>query len=246
MKMIVYMLAAILLCIPGGGKEEQTHAEVHFKTEDNIKIFGRMQYPGKLSKPVPVIILIHQGGSSSEEWLELPLWKQLLDEGFALLAYDVRGHGQSENDGGSMGDLFENPDRAPLDLMAAIDYLKKDPHINAEKIGIIGSSMGANLACAASANDDFPVQAVVSMSAKTADVQKLTRDAEDLEFNNAFFIASEEENYGMRSIWARELYKLTSGKKKMAIGKGQKHGSSILRSNKSFNKDIVDWFEVNF
>ena len=243
MKTAIFIWAALLWCMPQGRCGQEVPSEVHFKTKDNVEIYGRLQFPKETKRAVPAIILIHQGGSSSMEWLELPLWDQLLKEGFALLAYDVRGHGQSGNDGGSMDDLLQNPDRAPLDLLAAIHFLGKDPRIDASKIGIIGASMGADLACVAAALERFSVKSVVSMSPKVSAIQSLSGGEQTVSPKNAFFIASAEEQYGMRDKWAHELYKRTSGRKKVAIGKGEKHGSYILGSNKSLNQTIVAWFD---
>ena len=217
--------------------------EVDILTEDGIKISASYQYPKDLLKLTPVIILIHQGGSFRIEWLELSLWNQLLKQGYALLAYDVRLHGKSSKDAGDLMDLFNNPDRAPLDLLAVINFLEKDPLIDVNRIGILGASIGGNLAVVAASMDKYHIRSAVSISAKTSAVQNLSGMKAAIIPNNVFYIASKEEQNGLREKWAYELYEKTIGDKKIEIAKGDKHGSYILRESRSLNSSIIEWFK---
>ncbi len=223
-------------------QQERGISEVQFLTKDSIRINAGYQIPkGKIS-PAPAIILIHQGGSSMEEWYALPLWQRFLDEGYAILAYDIRQHGKSAKDDGDINDLFNNPNRAPFDLLAAIKFLEQDTRIDSLRIGIVGASIGANLACVAAASEKYHVKSAVSISAKVSAVQNLSGQKGPLSFRNVFYIASKEEQNGMRAQWANELYAETSGNKKLEIAEGDKHGSFILRENESLEKSIVEWF----
>ena len=159
------------------------------------------------------------------------------------MAYDVRQHGESEKDEGTLSDLFNNPKRAPLDLIAAIDFLKQDQNIDSDRIGIIGASIGANLACAAAASDVFNIKSIVSISAKTEAAQNLSGLAEPIKPKNAYFIASKNEQNGLRADWAEELFNKTTGERKLGIAAGDKHGSFILRSSKVLQDSIISWFE---
>jgi dipeptidyl aminopeptidase/acylaminoacyl peptidase len=71
-------------------------------------------------------------------------------------------------------DLFNNPNRAPLDLLAVIKFLEKDKKIDPDRIGILGASIGANLAVVAASMDNYHVRSAVSFSAKTSAVQNLS------------------------------------------------------------------------
>jgi dienelactone hydrolase len=217
--------------------------EVDILTKDGINISASYQYPEDQSKLIPVIILIHQGGSSRTEWLELSLWNQLLKQGYALLAYDIRIHGKSSKDDGDLMDLFNNPERAPLDLLAVIDFLEKDPLIDVNQIGILGASIGGNLAVVAASLDEYHIKSAVSISAKTSAVQNLSGMKEPVNLRNIFYIASEDEQNGLRKKWAYELYEKTTGYKKIEIAKGDKHGSYILRESRSLKSSIIDWFK---
>ncbi|WP_340074600.1 alpha/beta hydrolase [Leptobacterium sp. I13] len=217
--------------------------EIAFYTKDSIKISATYEYPEINKSTIPAIILIHQGGSSREEWLDLPLWNDLKAAGYALLAIDLRQHGKSAKDTGDIYDLFNNPNRAPLDLLAAIEFLKKDKHIDVERIGIIGASIGGNLACVAASSREYAIKSAVSLSAKTSAAQNLSGQKEPIVPKNVFYIASKEEQNGLRKEWSNELYGKTKGERKVEIASGDKHGSFILRKEKRLQEAIVYWFE---
>ena len=246
MKKILILSLFILMFFPENVISQfgKGPADIDIITQDGITISAGYQYPKDPLKLIPVIILIHQGGSSRIEWLELPLWNKLLEEGYALLAYDVRMHGKSSKDEGDLMDLFNNPNRAPLDLLAVIKFLEKDKKIDPNRIGILGASIGANLGVVAASMDKYHIRSVVSLSAKTSAVQSLSGMKEEIRPNNVFYIASENEQNGLREKWAYELFDKTTGKREIEIAKGDKHGSYILRKSKFLENRIMEWFEL--
>ncbi|MET2985940.1 alpha/beta fold hydrolase [Aureibaculum conchae] len=217
----------------------QDSLAVKITTKDSINISATYHLPKIKKAKIPAIILIHQGGSSREEWYGLSIIDKLLTQGYAVFAYDVRLHGDSDKDEGSLSDLFNNPNRAPNDLQAVIKFLQNDSRIDKNRIGIIGASIGGNLACMASENEN--IKSVVVLSAKTSAAQNLSGKTDPIVPKNAFYIASEEEQKGMRKKWAEELYKITLGEKRIEITKGNKHGSYILRDFKDTEDHIIDW-----
>ena len=242
MKYLIGTLIALWSTTNVLAQDDQRFKEVEYKTSDNITISASYQYPGNQQSSYPAIILIHQGGSSKKEWMDLPLTGKLLNEGYAVLAYDIRLHGDSGKDG-EFSDLFNNPNRSPIDLLATMGFLTQDKRIDASRIGIIGASIGSNLACVASASDDFDVKSAVSLSAKTSAVQNLSGKKETIVPRNVFYIASKNEQAGKREFWAKELYDLTKGERKIKIAPGDKHGSYILRENQDLEDEIIQWFK---
>lgn len=242
MKHIAFLIVVIFFTNNLLAQDKQSFKEVTFLTKDTIEISGLFKYPSKIEKTkFPAVILIHQGGSSKQEWIESSILNKLLKNGYAVLAYDIRLHGNSGKDG-EFSDLFNNPERAPMDLLAAINFLKQNKNIDSHRIGILGASIGANLACMAAASEKYNIKSAVSISAKTEAAQNLSGKKETIKPKNVFYIASKNEQNGKRDKWANELYALTNGLKKVEIGSGNKHGSHILKENKHLESEIIEWF----
>jgi pimeloyl-ACP methyl ester carboxylesterase len=93
------------------------------------------------------------GGADRDAWGEVPALLQA--QGYAALAFDFRGHGQSE------GKL--NPPSAAIDVEAALTFLRAHPQVEAERVALVGASMGG-LASVIVAASDADVDAVVVVS----------------------------------------------------------------------------------
>src|SRR5208282_4030624 len=72
----------------------------------------------------------------------------LAREGVASLRLDFRGSGESEGDFQSM-----TLSREIKDAKAALDFLRSQPGVNLERVGILGLSMGGYVAASVAAQD---------------------------------------------------------------------------------------------
>jgi hypothetical protein len=84
--------------------------------------------------------------------------EMLVRHGYGVLLLDPRGQGDSEGDPNMLGWTGER------DLHAAIDYLRTQPDVDAERIGGLGLSVGGELMLQAAAHDER-LRAVVSEGA---------------------------------------------------------------------------------
>ncbi|NRA91913.1 MAG: alpha/beta fold hydrolase, partial [Psychroserpens sp.] len=216
--------------------------KINLTTSDGLNLVAIYELP-KSEKKVPVVIFIHQGTSSKEEWYILKLWDNLIRNGYAILAFDLRIHGESDKDEGGYANLFRNPNRAPLDLEAAIKFLKTDERIDTDKIAVIGSSVGANLALIATTDESYGVKTAISISPNAEAVQNLYGKKEAIIPNNVFLISSDKDRNGVRKKWAQDLYDRSTGEKKIEITEGKDHGSHILSKNPYLNEMILNWLE---
>lgn len=237
------LLGLFFLTIANATDANQRKQKVHFKTDDNQTIVAWLEQPESIGNSHPAIILIHQGGSSKDEWTGLPLWHLLIKKGYAVLAYDIRQHGESSTDKDDIVDLFNNPKRAPLDLKAAIKFLNSQAAIDPERIGIIGASVGANLAVMASAIDAYPIRSAIAISGKADAAQNLANTQIPLKGQHLFVIASEGEQSGLRKQWAESFYQFAQKPKKLKIAVGSAHGSSILKEQPTLNTEIIQWLQ---
>lgn len=215
--------------------------EFILNTEDGFKLPATLLTPQ--SSNGAGIILIHQGGSDRSEWSFMH--DQLLEAGYVLISYDIRGMGASQMDNGAgktVENIYNSPHQAPLDLKAAITYLEMIPQVNNERIGILGASVGGNLAVVGSAT--MNIKSAVSISGKTQAVQNLA-GTKEISPKSIYFISSMESE-GARAKWAEEMYNMTEGPREIAItAEEQGHGVTILHDNPILQGEIIRWFENN-
>lgn len=95
--------------------------------------------PGKRTKPVPLVVLIHGLASSSVEFYDFP--ERLVAGGYAALTFDYRGHGGSDGHRGLL-----SKERVHDDLRGAINAMKKEYQIDTGRIVLLGHSTGAAMA----------------------------------------------------------------------------------------------------
>lgn len=104
----------------------------------------------------PVVAILHGWGGNAE--MMLPLARPLHEAGFAVLLFDARCHGRSDED------TFASLPRFAEDLDRAMDWLRCQPAVDPRGISLVGHSVGAGAALlVASRRND--VAAVVSLAA---------------------------------------------------------------------------------
>lgn len=97
--------------------------------------------------PVPratgYLVLVHMMPATKESWKKFA--EQAQKEGFASIAIDLRGHGQSQS-GPNGYEAFsdEEHQQSMKDIEAAVEFLQSQGAAP-EKITLIGASIGANL-----------------------------------------------------------------------------------------------------
>ena len=135
-------------------------------TSHGIRIKGWFIPIASNPAPHPAIILVHGWSRNAAELL--PMAGLLNAAGFAVLLFDVRGHGQGADDGPITIRKFEE------DILAGLNYLGGRPDVDAHRIGVFGRSIGGSSAILAVATDRR-IRALVSCSA-FADPEALTKD----------------------------------------------------------------------
>jgi alpha-beta hydrolase superfamily lysophospholipase len=163
--------------------------------------------------------------------------QRLSAEGIGALAIDLRGHGDSgattAGDGGDYAPMV-------LDLKAARRHLAQRGDVQQTRIGVVGASIGANLAAlAASGDGSFASLALLSPS---LDYRGLRIEAavRKLAARPVLLVASDDDPYAFRS--ARELQKLGGGTPELLIVKQAGHGTAMLARDPDLARALVDWF----
>ncbi|BBI31737.1 alpha/beta hydrolase [Cohnella abietis] len=121
--------------VPNEVEPSVQYESVEWKSEGKtIKGWFLRQAAADHSTPGPVIIIAHGWGSNRSRVLRyaLPLYK----EGYSILMYDARSHGESEYYKTPTGLQFRD------DLLAALDWLRTRPEADQARIGVLGHSLG--------------------------------------------------------------------------------------------------------
>jgi dienelactone hydrolase len=152
-------IVLVLICCPGCAIQEPAQnriareESVHFAS-GNLVLAGTLILPDGAAH-LPAVFLFHGSGPQSRD-LSTARW--FAEQGFAALAYDKRGVGESTGDfrTGPFMDLC-------ADGLAAVEYLKSRKEIDARHIGVWGLSQGGWLGpLAASRSPDISFVIAVS------------------------------------------------------------------------------------
>lgn len=198
---------------------------VEFLAPDGYRISATYYPPQKEGKH-PVVILVHQFNSTRADFADfIP---DLLKQDFAVLAYDIRGMGQSRGGATQINDF-------PKDVRGAVDYLKSTSGVESDKVAVLGASVGANVAFVASGS--IPeVKAAVSLSPSNTTSRGgvlLGQDIPNFSPHNILIASDENEKTD-----ADFIFSLSREIKRQRVYPGAGHGRSIL-GNKQAREDII-------
>jgi dienelactone hydrolase len=214
---------------------------VSYQAEDGLRIVADFYAPLE-GEPAPAVLLLHQLNGSRAQWAELI--PDILQWGYAVLAPDLHSFGESTvilRDGSEEEYELTDLDDMLLDVAAAIEYLKTRSEVDAEAIGVVGASVGGNLAYVASGA--FPeVKTAVSMSpnASPSGDALLGRDVPAFSPHSVLFMSDEAE-----ASDAQALADNVAEPVDIRIYEGKTaHGVQLL-DNLEVKPDIRDWLTAN-
>jgi hypothetical protein len=116
-------------------------------TSDGFALNGFLHQPEGAGEH-PGLVLCHGFGGSCRGAGHPELANALEQAGYVVLRFDFRGCGQSE---GKRGDVIVDEEIA--DLRHALDFLVRQPSVDATRIGVIGASLGGSVAIEVAADD---------------------------------------------------------------------------------------------
>jgi alpha-beta hydrolase superfamily lysophospholipase len=99
-----------------------------------VRLSANLFLPDASPPPWPTVVIVHGFGGAKESHTEFAAF--LAGRGFAALAMDLRGHGQSS--GLLDGNVLD-------DVGAALDLLAAHPQVDPRRLVLRGSSLGGNL-----------------------------------------------------------------------------------------------------
>ena len=230
MRRVVAVFAALALA-PAAFAGTQ---HVTIRTEDGVSLAGTWYEPE--ARQAPAVILVHMLHRTRHDWDAVAT--RLASEGIGALAIDLRGHGESSGDmeGG------DAPDYSALvrDVAAARRYLASRGDVQQSHVGIVGASIGANLAVLEASADPSVVS--LALLSPSVDYRGLKIEAAMKKYGGrpALFVASDEDPYAVRS--SKDLQKTGPGVRELLVLNHAGHGTAMLSRDADLARAIVDWF----
>lgn len=181
-------------------------------------------------RPAPAVVLVHMLGRSKDEWARLA--ERLEDAGITALAVDLRGHGRSGGNGSELPAMV-------ADVRAAVAWLAAHPAVRPDAVGVVGASLGANLAALAAA--DTPAIQSIGLLSPSLDYRGVRLDAQTIQKlggRRLWLAASAEDPYALRTI--RELTDDTAAAEQRLTA-ARAHGTALLSADPELARALVDW-----
>jgi len=202
---------------------------VSFHTDDGVALEGLWYEPPARG---PAVILIHMLHRSRKDWE--PLASRLSGEGFGVLAFDLRGHGES---GGSVPS--DGQYTAFLqDVTAARRFVSARSDVVPSRIALIGASVGGNLAVLDAAAR--PGVTAIALLSPSIDYRGLRIDAAVRKYSGPLLlVAADDDPYATRST--REIVKAGGGRRETLLLSRAGHGTTMLARSPDLVRALVDW-----
>jgi pimeloyl-ACP methyl ester carboxylesterase len=159
------------------------------------------------------------GGANRQAWGEIP--EQLRSAGYAVLSFDFRGHGDSD------GQL--EPPNAAIDLYSALAHLRAQPQVDAERIALVGASMGGSASVIVGANDPR-VRTVVAISTSPSAAGQYPGAVIGQLNPRPFLALGCDEDPITKPDRVRQLYEAAGPPRRVVILKCAAHANDILKT----------------
>ena len=187
---------------------------IAFRTADGLRIAGRAFGDGRVG-----VVFGHQIDTDQSDWWDLAA--ALAEEGYATLTLDFRGYcprdGAGCSEDGTTADAWR-------DLLAGARLLRSR---GADRIVLVGASMGGTAAVVAASRADQPVDGVIGLSAPT-DCCGMTIESADVEAIDAplLLVAGRDDADAPES--ARQLGRWAGENGQLVILDSGEHGIDLI------------------
>jgi pimeloyl-ACP methyl ester carboxylesterase len=221
---------------------------VTVQAADGTVLVGDLYLPTlQARQKAPLVVLLHMLSRQRGDWQ--PFIPRLTENGNAVLAMDLRGHGESIQKGparlGWRSFSTEDYARMPADLLETLDALSPyRDRIDLDRVAVIGASIGCNVALVAAAESQA-IRALVLLS-PGLDYRGINTEEAMRRYGDRpiLLVASEADSYAANST--RTLYALAAGPKEVKIYSGRAHGTRILERTPDAVPLLLGWLDRFF
>ncbi|MEM8861995.1 MAG: alpha/beta fold hydrolase [Chloroflexota bacterium] len=182
----------------------------------------------------PGVLLLHMLGGTRNDWKTAGFSDVLNQSGYATLAIDMRGHGESISE--------VDWALAEQDLIQVWEWFISQPEVEPNRSAVIGASIGSNLALRTAANQPS-VQASVLLS-PGLNYRDVTTDDVMVNMDRpVLLVAMSEDNYAAES--AAELELINVNVSTLAVQPGNAHGTRMFGAYEELEPLIVAFLDSN-
>lgn len=218
--------------------------EVELTTDDGLTLSATYQAAVGADRG-PGLLLLHQFQQDRSDFD--PIWDALHAAGYSLLALDFRSHGASDDAPVNIQELLSDRDQLRYDVEAGLDYLDaQNFDVGNELIGVVGLSVGGNMAIVANHRTHgaqgaaWKADAIATVSARKDRAEDLAGD-NSLTLRNGLYVSGADESIQAQA--AVELEGMTGGDREALLVAGTaSHGADLLAESEEVRQRIVTWF----
>ena len=145
---------------------------VEFPNPRGKTLRGMLHLPAGLKRPAPGVVFFHgfTGDRMESHWMFVKCSRALAHAGIASLRFDFYGSGESD------GEFREMSLRGEIaDGRAAVAFLREQPGIDPEQVGLLGLSLGGAVAAALAHSVRAKVVVLWSAVAHTGRLRELLK-----------------------------------------------------------------------
>ena len=207
--------------------------DVMIPMRGEFTIYGTLSTNGGGAQQ-PGVLLLHMLGGERSDWAATGFDRQLNQQGYATLAIDLRGHGQSGSD--------VDWALAEEDLLSVWEWFTSQPEIDPANSMIIGASIGSNLALRTATNAPS-VKAVVMLSPGLNYREVTTDDAIAAFDRPVLLVAMDADGYAADSVI--QLNELNATQTTAEISEGSAHGTRMFGAYPGLEGLILDFLAAS-
>ncbi len=244
---LIYVVMAIMLLTTAGQVQAESiggsHQTISITTRDSSIIEASLYLPVDTTREkFPLVVLLHMLGHNRGSYNDFV--PQLLDQNWAVLNVDLRGHGKSvmvrkkirTAKSLSAADFM----MMPGDLMLLLEHVGTEiPRLDTTQIAVIGASIGSSVGTRYAARSPN-VNALVLLSPGLR-YQGLTTDGPLADYYKrpVLILVGNQDDYSYAS--AVKLEKVAHGPAKFIEFDSGKHGTDLFEGNLGADTLIVNW-----
>jgi pimeloyl-ACP methyl ester carboxylesterase len=233
--LILILLLALVPSIQAQGGEFPEPERVTVDASDGLALVGDFYLPTTTDDAgAPAVLLLHMMNNNINSWRYTGMIDGLYNAGYAVLVVDQRGNG----DTGGEDDWVLAVD----DVQTWIDWLRAQPGVDAERINLVGGSIGGLMALCGMMNDEDVVAAVALSPAP--DYEGLTTAAavDTIKRRPLYLVAAQSDGTFTRGI--RNLAALVEGDTVIQFYRGSEHGTGLFFAHPDLAPSIVRWLDL--